>query len=241
MERRELLLRGAVAVAHSLALGLSTLSNDLVFYVFPYALFGWLPALGLKRLWGPRTKPKATVGWGLVWLLALGVGFGGLGLGIAGLGLPVTGLVFMIALFSLHDKGSTPSLLLGSVVAPGLLFMPEFFGDIQLSRASQTEAWYAAWAVLLGVVAAVLERERLARAVGRPTGWSWTGVRLAFVVLWTFLIVGARGELNVAGLFSGFGVDPATQGGQIFLFGVLLASAVVAVMVFSTKKPKEES
>jgi hypothetical protein len=237
MERRELLLRGAVAVAHSLALSLTVLTDQII--LFPYALLGWLPAAGLKRLWGPRTKPKATAGWGLIWLLALGVGLGGFALGPAGFGLPVTALTMMIGLFSLHDKGSTPSLLLGSVIVPGLLFMPEFFGDVELSRAGQTEAWYASWAVLLGVVAAVLERECLARASGRPTGWSWTGIRLSFVASWTFLVVGARGDLNVAGLFSGFGIDPASQGGQIFLFGVLLASAVVAVIVFSSKRPTE--
>ena len=240
MERGELALRTAVAVAYSGGLALSALTELAGMLVF-HALLGWLPAIGLKRLWGERTKPKATPGWGLVWLLAIALGVGGLVLGYAGLGFPLTGLAFMIALHSIHDKGSAPTLMLGSIVVPGLLVAPEFLGDIDWARADQTEAWYASWAVLLGVVAAVLERERLARAAGRPTGWSWTGVRLAFVATWTFLVVGARGELNVAGLFSGFGIDPATQGGQIFLFGVLLASAVVAVFVFSSKKQRERA
>lgn len=239
MERRDWPLRAAVAFAYSAGLALSTLRGGVESLGFmPFALLGWLAAWGLFRLWGPRTKPKPSAGWGLVWLVAVGLGLALL----AGTGIPywpAASLGFMVGLFSLHDKGSTPSLLLGTIVMPGLLFGPELMG-VEISRANQTHAWYAAWAVLLGVVAAVVERERLARAVGRPTAWSWTGVRLAFVGLWTFLIVGARGELNVAGLFSGFGIDPATQGGQIFLFGVLLAGAVVAVMVFSSKKPKEQ-
>ncbi len=196
-------------------------------------ILGYLLAMGLELLWRERTRPKAKPIWvllGLAWTIAVVV---------FAFAPPLEQVAFYQALIIVggiglvfrHDNGLTPSLFLAAAVIVAV--MQPGLGE---RRFEEGEATWIAIAVLLGIVAATLEHERLMRREGAGTAGAWTVIRMAFVGVWTIVILSLREEVQWGRVFTLFGADLRGQAGQMLLIGIILVSLVVAAFAFKPAK-----
>lgn len=203
------------------------------------ALAGLGLALGMSALWRDRLRPKNAFPW---WVLGLALGawlffagFEGVPAGDVGwyVVLPLT---IFLSLFVFHDQALAPTLLLGAS-----MWMAIIQPDLEWRRAGENEAWWIGFTALLGVFAAALERERLLRRDGAGTPLQWVTIRLAFVGIWTIIILSLREDVQWGQLFAWLGIDPAGEEGQVIILSILLAALILAVLVFKPSKRKGPS
>lgn len=190
-------------------------------------LLGLLLGVAVVRVWGPRTRPDGHVLWwliGIVWIVVAMVSGNGAAFMWA---LPV-GLAWR------HAMAASPSLML---LSGGTLVLLQD-GDWWRS-APEAAAWLLALGMLLVVMAAVLERDRLAALRGRHLAPWWQAARGGALVAWTVAIVALRGPLQSVGMFRAIGIDPATGGGRLVLLGLMLLSLALAGILLRQKPPQE--
>lgn len=225
-----LVLLVALAAA---GLGLvSDMLEALVGGIFAYAL-----AIGLVRLWGDRTRPKPSAGWALVYLLwGVGLFLVSFPEGITFRAFFLAFLLVLVAAFhGRHDSGFTPTMLLIASVWAALFTSGKLFAG-QGDSFGEGDAIWIASSVVFGIVAATLEHERLARRQGAGTPTAWTVFRLAFVAVWTIVVVSLREDIQWGRLFVLLGADLSGQAGQILLVGVLLAAFALAAFALRPSK-----
>lgn len=195
-----------------------------------------IPALA-KWIWNERTRPKATAGWWLLTPLVLAAAYF---FGAAMESSPQMNLEYVLPLSVIvgvclvHDLSLGPTLMLTSTLL-ALLLQPVD----DWARLPEGHVWIVANSSLFGVVASLLERERLAYRTSPPTPWLWTGVRVGFLGLWTILCVTLREQLQVGGVFSVLGADPRGNEGRFLLLAILIGCVLVAALAFRTRKAKK--
>lgn len=231
--RRLLSGAGYVVALASTGLAFDTSSLKLL----GAALFGFGVPLLFATLWGDRTRPKASVPWFLFTLLAAaGFVVGGEGSGESLL-LRAATLAAFGGFFLLNDHPLTPSIILTSIVLSGVVLR----GDIEWENEGEGRAWFLAISVLLGLLVALLERERLQALDGVPTPWPWTVVRASFVTIWTLLVLLFQRQLQVGQLFARIGADPRGEEGRWFLFAIILVCLALAAVLFRRRRPAGEA
>jgi hypothetical protein len=156
--------------------------------------------------------------------------------------LVATGFVVLAAslavgFFLTHDMRLTPSLMftgcaLAVVVVPGLDWNAE---------AGDQEAWFVAMAMYLALLAAMIERDRLAARDGPPIPWLWNGVRAGIVGVWTVLVLVYRENLEAGRVFAWFGADPTGFEGQFLLVAILVAAVLLAALAFRAGRPRQQA
>ncbi len=194
--------------------------------------------IGLVRLWGERTRPKFSAGWvilSLLWGVALLLVTFPEDIAWRPFYLAVL-LVLAAALHARHDSGLAPTLILtasvwATVFSTGLLFATQGVREFE-----DADAAWIAFGVVIGLVAATLEHERLARRRGAGTPVPWTVFRLAFVSVWTIVVVSLREDVQWGRLFVLLGADLSGQAGQMLLVGVLLAAFALAAFALKPSK-----
>jgi hypothetical protein len=223
--------RVATGALFALAIGFSNLGWSPQFSqrVLGAAL-GLALAGVLAYVWGERTRPKAGLIWWILGIIVLGLGV----VGGTSFALPLT-LGLFVGAFLCHDMRLTPSLMIAAAFAAAL-WQP----GKRWATSPEGDAWGIALAVLLGLVAALVERERLAAKQGAPMPLLWTGLRVGFLTVWTFGILSAKRDLQVGRFFASLGVDPARLEGQLFLLALIIVCLVLAGVIFRTKPAKKE-
>lgn len=198
------------------------------------ALRAWGATLGLGLagaltwLWGERTRPKATF---LSWAMGLLVLGGGLA-GGTDFWLPLA-LGLLVGFFLFHDMRLTPTLLLTATVAAAL-----WQSELRGVRHTESEAWWIALSVLVSLIAAVIERDRLARRQGPPMPVAWTGFRVGFLTIWTVGVLAFKENLQFGSVFELIGIDSRGFTGQLTLLAVIVICVVVAGLLFRTRPAK---
>ena len=230
LERYRIHILSGTLFAAALATTRLSFDGRTTTYFF-MALLGQGVAAGLVFLWGDRTRPRANLGWFLV-VLGLGAAVGATTeTTLDPAYFRILPLGILVGFFLLHDLTSTPSLMLGSVVFSAL-----FHPEIEWHLEGDGRAWWIAISVLLGVTASTLERERLQARTAHVTPWSWTIIRLALVVLFTFAILNFKEQIQIGRLFEMFGADPRGEAGRWALLSILLAALVGATFLLRGKK-----
>lgn len=188
------------------------------------ATLGAGAAAGMVALWGQRTRPSSTWRWNLSAAVAV----------VLGLVLPpwlAAGIgAFAIALFLLHDHPAGPAVVLLAGMA---VLMRQPSGTWR--TAGTVEAWWLAIAATALVVAALVERDRLAAAT-TPVAPSASVARVVWIVLWTLVLVALQDVLHVAPLFQAIGVDVARTSGRIALLSVLVLATALAGLLLRSKE-----
>ncbi|HLE47692.1 MAG TPA: hypothetical protein VI818_05290 [Candidatus Thermoplasmatota archaeon] len=196
------------------------------------ALFGLAIAGLFVFLWGDRTRPRANLGWFLLALVLLAAIGATIETTLDPTYFRILPFGILVGFFLLHDLTTTPSLMLGAVV-----FSSVFHPEIAWHEEGDARAWWIGISVLLGVVAATFERERLQAKTAHITPWSWTIIRLAIVSIFTFVILTVKEELQTGKLFEMVGADPRGESGRWALLSILLAALVGATFLLRGKKP----
>lgn len=239
--------KGGIVFVFVLALAAGALGNVVgMVQAALGGLLGYGLAVGLELLWGERTRPKNQPLW---WLLILAflviLAFTSWADGPRSeerIGLTAGLLALGIGLSFRHDQGLTPSLFLAGAVWIAVLqggrMNPDFGGA---SRMGEAEAVWIALTVLLGIIAATLEHERLLRRTGAGTPVPWTVIRFGFLSVWTLVILSLREDVQWGRLFVLLGANLQGQDGQMFLIGVIVIAIVIAAFAFRPGKepPKE--
>lgn len=184
-------------------------------------------------LWGERTRPKGNIAWTILTLLVIAAFITSSNAGFNVMLLRMFPLGLYVGFYLLHDHPLTPTMMLSAVVLSCL-----FQGDIDWNVNPEGRAWGGAMAVTLGAAAAILERERLHTLVGTQTPWTWTGIRLGFIALWSLLILTFKEELQPAEIFAQIGADPRGEEGRWFLVAILLVCLAIVALLFRTRKPR---
>jgi hypothetical protein len=198
------------------------------------ALLGLGVPLLLVSLWGERTRPKFNLVWTIVtFLLVAGFVVGGEGSPPAMM-LRAACIAIFVGFFLLNDHPLTPSIMVSAVLLGGVVLR----NDIEWELEGEGRAWFLAISVLLGVLSALLERERLQALNGVPTPWPWTVIRASFITLWTMLILMFQKQIQIGQLFASIGADPRGEDGRWFLFALILICLALAAILFRTRKPR---
>lgn len=233
---RQRLLRAGTGLAFALSAGLSQLALDTrAASAFMGAVLGLGLTIGLERLWGDRTQPKNNAAWLLI--IALVLALLAVGLFAAGAspfvfrGLPAG---ILVGLFLAHDLTLAPTMMLTTSVLLAI-FQPQ----LKWPEQGEDAAWWVAFTVLFGLIAATLERERLRARDGPMTPALWTTIRLGFAALFTIFVLAIRESLHVIDLFVAVGADPRGTVGRWFLLALFLAGVVVAAFLFRNRPAKE--
>lgn len=196
-------------------------------------LLGFAIPILVVLLWGERTRPKGNVAWTILTLLVIAAFITSSNAGFNVMLLRMFPLGLYVGFYLLHDHPLTPTMMLSAVVLSCI-----FQGDIDWNVNQEGRAWGGAIAVTLGCVAAMLERERLQGLAGTQTPWTWTGVRLAFVAVWSLVLLTMKEEFQPAEIFAMFGVDPRFEEGRWFLVAILLVCLAIVALLFRSRKPK---
>jgi hypothetical protein len=201
-------------------------------------ILGYVLAALLVGLWGERTRPKPTAGWALVTVLWLALlAYFSFDLGMRDRAFWVASTVSLpVALSMRHESGSSSMLLIGGVVWVALFASGRIFQEAG-DRLMDAEGVWISLATVTAIVAGTLEHERLSRQKGAGTPVYWTVFRLAFVGVWTLVVLALREEVQWGRLFVVFGADLTGQAGQMLLLGLLVAALVVAAYAF---RPAED-
>jgi hypothetical protein len=214
------------------------------------AILGGMLGYGLAALlvlvWGERTRPKLSPGWVLVvvvWAVLLTITTVAADLPYRSLAMAAL-LVLATGILARHESGLTPSLLLASGVwavlfLTGRIFETQTWGGVPQRLVDGDGPWIAA-GVIFAIAAATLEHERLVRRVGAGTPTVWTVFRLAFVSVWTILVLSLREDVQWGRLFVVFGADLRGQAGQMLLIGIIAAAIALAAYAFRPAKKKGE-
>jgi hypothetical protein len=228
---RRLLSAGGFAVA--IASTRLTLDTETL-KMLGVALIGLGVPFLLVSLWGERTRPKFSLVWTIfTFLIAAGFVVGGQE-GGSTLLLRAASLAIFVGFFLLNDHPLTPSIMVSAIVLAGVVLR----GDIEWEREGEGRAWFLAISVLLGVLSALLERERLQSLNGVPTPWPWTVIRASFIAIWTMVILLFQEQLQVGQLFASVGLDPRLDEGRWSLFAIILICLALAAVLFRTRKPR---
>lgn len=234
------LLRAGTAFPFLLGMALTNLGwNSQLTLRLWSALGGLVLVAALARIWGERTRPKNTWGWGFLGLGWLAFMVYGAFAGPADAGATAAfafGAGLLVGAALSHDLGVTPSLMVSMVT---LSTLSEY--NRLAASANEGMAWWVGLAVLIGLAAAVLERERLALREGNATPWSGIAFRLGFVTAWTVLVLTFRKQLQTGQLFAWLGADPTTTEGQLFFIALALAAILAAALFFRTGRSKPQA
>lgn len=199
-------------------------------------ILGFGVPIAVVLLWGERTRPKGNLAWTILTLLVITAFITSSNAGFNVMFLRMFPLGLYVGFYLLHDHPLTPTMMLSAVLLSSV-----FQGDIDWNVNSEGRAWGAAIAVTLGCAAAMLERERLQALVGTQTPWVWTGIRLAFIGVWTLLMLTFKEELQPAEFFANFGADPRGPEGRWFLVAILLVCLAIVALLFRSRKPRAQA
>lgn len=203
-------------------------------------LAGYILVTLLHVLWGERTRPQnAPMWWLLGALVAIPLVMGTFAVVPSPEWLVVPPIAVAVALFFRHDQNLTPTLMLGGVVWSALFMHGRIYAVP--ADLGESEAIWIAFAVLIGVIAATIEHDRLQRRKDAGTPPSWTVLRLAFVAVWTLVVFTLREDVQWGRIFVLLGADLSGRAGQMLLIGIIVVAIVAAAFAFQKRKeaPKE--
>lgn len=205
------------------------------------AVLAYLVTAALVYLWGERTRPKVTVGWMLLiiaWLIVLMIMMVSFPMEWTSFWLAVL-TVLPPALLARHENGIGPTVIIALGVVFALVSTGSLVTDSIEGRLGDDDAMWVATAAVFAVAAGTIEHERLARRTGPGTPVYWTAFRLAFVTVWTIVILSLREQVQWGRLFLIFGADLTGQAGQILLIGLIVVAVAVAAYAFRPNKGRQ--